>query len=72
MKLMRIFLVVIVAVMMSACGSAERQANKSQAELNNEKVKLSEQYQECMKKAGDDQAKQAQCEQYLKAAEALK
>ena len=42
MKLIRIFLVVIVAVMMSACGSAERKANKAQAELNNEKVKLSD------------------------------
>ena len=72
MKLMRIFLVVIVAVMMSACGSAERKANKAQAELNNEKVKLSEQYQECMKKAEGDMDKEAECEKYLKAAEALK
>ena len=72
MKLMRIFLVVIVAVMMSACGSAERQANKSQAELNKEKVKLSEQYQKCMEKAKEDKDKEAECEKYLKAAEALK
>ncbi|MFC1881362.1 hypothetical protein ACFL2S_07700 [Thermodesulfobacteriota bacterium] len=72
MKLMRIFLVVIVAVMLSACGSAEKQANKSQAELNKEKVKLSEQYQACMKKAEGDKEKEAECEKYLKAAEALK
>ena len=50
MKLMRIFLVVIVVGMVSACGGAERKANRSQAELNKEKVKLSEQYQKCMKK----------------------
>ena len=72
MKLMRIFLVVIVAVMMSACGGAERQANKSQAKLNKEKVKLSEQYQKCMEKAKEDKDKEAECEKYLKAAEALK
>ena len=72
MKLMRIFLVVIVAVMMSACGSAERQANRSQAELNKEKVKLSEQYQKCMEKAKGDKDKEAECEKYLKAAETLK
>ena len=69
---MRIFLVVIVAVMMSACQSAEKQANKSQAELNKEKIKLSEEYQKCMKKAEGDKEKEAGCEQYLKAAEALK
>jgi len=72
MKLMRVFLVVIVAVMMSACGSAERKANKAQAELDSEKVKLSEQYQTCMKKAEGDKDKEAECEKYLKAAEALK
>ena len=72
MKLMRIFLVVIVAGMMLACGSAERKANKSQAELNKEKVKLSEEYQKCLKNAEGDKDKEAECEKYLKAAEALK
>ena len=72
MKLMRIFLVVIVAGMMIACGSAERKANKSQAEMNKEKIKLSEEYQKCMKKAKGDKDKEAGCEQYLKAGETLK
>ena len=72
MKLMRIFLVVIVAGMMIACGSAERKANKSQAEINKERIKLIEEYQKCMKKAEGDKDKEAGCEQYLKAAEALK
>jgi hypothetical protein len=72
MKLMRIFLVVIVAGMMIACGSAERKANKSQAEINKKRIKLSEEYQKCMKKAEGDKDKEAGCEQYLKAAEALK
>ena len=69
---MRIFLVVIVAGMMIACGSAERKANKSQAEINKERIKLSEEYQKCMKKAEGDKDKEAECDKYLKAAEALK
>ena len=69
---MRFFLVVIVAVMMSACGSAEKSANRAQADLNNEKVKLSEQYQKCMEKAEEDKDKEVECDKYLKAAEALK
>ena len=72
MKLMRIFLVVIVAVMMSACQSAERRHTKSQTELNKEKIKLSEEYQKCIKKAEGDKDKEAECDKYLKAAEALK
>ena len=72
MKLMRIFLVVIVAGMMLACQSAERRHTKSQTELNKEKVKLSQEYQKCMKKADGDKEKEAECEKYLKAAEALK
>jgi len=72
MKLMRILLVVIVAGMMSACSSAERKESRSQTELNKEKVKLSEEYQKCMKKANGDKDKEAECEKYLKAAEALK
>ena len=71
MKLLRVFLVVIVVGMMSACGGAERKAQRSQAELNKEKVKLSEQYQKCMKKAEEDKDKEAECEKYLKAAEPL-
>ena len=72
MKLMRIFLVVIVAGMMSACQSAERRHTRSQTELNKEKIKISEEYQKCLKNAEGDKDKEAGCEQYLKAGEALK
>jgi len=72
MKLLRIFLVVIVAVMISACQSAERRETRSKTELNKEKVKLSQEYQKCVKKAEGDKDKEAECEKYLKAAEALK
>ena len=72
MKLLRIFLVLIVAGMIAACSSAERKESRSQTELNKEKVKLSQEYQKCMKKADGDKEKEAECEKYLKAAEALK
>jgi hypothetical protein len=72
MKLVKIFLVVFVAGMILACSSPERRNLRSQTAINKEKVKLSEEYQKCMKKAGEDEDKQAKCEQYLKAAEALK
>ena len=72
MKLVKIFLVVFAAGMILACSSAEKKADKSQAEINEQRIELTEKYQKCMEKAGDDKAKQAQCEQYLKAAEALK
>jgi hypothetical protein len=71
MKLLRVFLVVIVVAMMSACGGAEKRAHKSQTEINKEKLKLSEEYKNCMKKAKGDPEKEAGCEQYVRAAEAL-
>ena len=65
-----------VVLSVSACGclggGAEKKAHKSQAAVNEEKLELTDKYQKCMKKDGDDEAKQAQCEQYLKAAEPLK
>jgi hypothetical protein len=72
MKLVKIFLVVFAAGMLLACSSAEKKAYKSQAAVNEQRIELTEKYEKCMKKAGDDQEKQTQCEQYLKAAEALK
>jgi len=72
MKLMRVFLVVIVVGMVSACASAERKNTRSQTKINNEKIKLSEEYQKCMKKAEGVKDKESECEKYLKAAEALK
>jgi hypothetical protein len=73
-----IILVALLTVVLSvsACGclggGAEKKAHKSQAAVNERRIELTEKYQKCMKDAGDDQEKQAQCEQYLKAAEALK
>jgi hypothetical protein len=75
-QIMILVALLTVVLSVSACGclggGAEKKAHKSQAAVNEEKLELSEKYQKCMKKAGDDQEKQAQCEQYLKASEPLK
>jgi hypothetical protein len=72
MKLLKILLVVIVAGMIMACQNAQDRAAKSQEKVNRERLELVGKYQECIKKAEKDKEKEAECEQYLKAAEALK
>ena len=72
MKLLKILLVVIVAGTIMACQSAQDKAAKSQEAVNRERLELVDKYQKCIKKAEKDKEKEAECEQYLKAAEALK
>jgi hypothetical protein len=72
MKLVRIFMLVLVLVTMGACGRAERKANKAEADIRNERFRLVELYQKCVKKAGEDSARVEACDSYLKAADALK
>ena len=72
MKLIRIFLVVIVAVALLSCTSAQDRAAKSQEEINKQRLELVGKYKDCMKKAEGDKAKEVECDQYLKAADALK
>jgi uncharacterized protein YcfL len=72
MKFMKIFLVVIVAGMILACSSSQDKAYKSQEAVNKERLTLIDKYKKCMKKADTNKEKEAQCEQYLKAADALK
>jgi hypothetical protein len=71
MKVKQCLCVVAITILIAGCGSAERKANKSVAEVNKERLSLIEDYQKCVKKAGDDQAKAEACETYRKSAEAL-
>lgn len=66
-------------LLLSACGSAERDAARAQERayeaqerVAEERLDLVEKYQKCIKDAGSDQVKAAACDSYLKAAEALK
>lgn len=79
MKMIHFFLLFFVAISLLACGSSERQSNRAQAdasdtqaEVNNERLKLIEEYKKCIADAGDDSAKAETCESFLKAADALK
>lgn len=73
------FLVALaILFLVSGCGSAKRKANKSQAkvnvtieEVNEKRLEMIEEYEKCIKKAGNDAAAAERCDSYLKAAEAL-
>jgi outer membrane biogenesis lipoprotein LolB len=51
---------------------AQAGASEAQKEIAQERLKLVDNYQTCVKQAGADQQKAAACESYLKAADALK
>ena len=72
MKFVRVFAVVFITVVILACASSQDRAYKSQEAVNKERLELIDQYKSCMKKAEKDKEKQAECEKYLKAADALK
>ena len=57
---------------LTACSSPQDRAYKAQQKVHEERLELIDKYQKCMKKAGDDEKKKQDCDQYLKAAEALK
>ena len=79
MKLIKFFLLTIFALALLGCASAQEKESeaqekesKAQEEIHKERLELTEKYQECMEDAEGDKAKAESCEQYLKAAEALK
>jgi len=47
-------------------------AYKAQEDVHNQRIELVEKYQDCMKNAEKKQSDTSVCDQYLKAAEALK
>ena len=79
MKTVKALLIVCVVVMLVACGSSSRRADratadsaKKQSKIAEERLKLVEDYKKCVDKAGDDKDKVEACDTYLKAAESLK
>lgn len=72
MKFMKIFLLVIVSGVMLACASPEEKAYESQTAVNEERLDLIEQYKACEEKTEKNKTDDAECEKYLKAADALK
>lgn len=72
MKSIYIFLLASIVGLTLACSSPQDKAYTAQEKVHKERLKLVEQYQKCLKKAGEDKQKIEACDQYLKAAEALK
>jgi len=72
MKSIYMFVLAIIVGMTLACASSQDKAYEAQEKVHKERLKLVEKYQKCMKEAGEDQQKKEACDQYLKAADALK
>jgi len=72
MKSVFVLALALTLMLFTACSSSQDKAYKAQEKVSKERLELVDKYQKCMKKAGADEAKKQDCEQYLKAAEALK
>ncbi len=64
--------IIALALALSGCSSPQDKAYKAQENVHNERLALIDKYKACLDKAGDDKMKAEACDQYLKAAEALK
>ena len=72
MKVIQCVCVFAIILTIAGCGGAERKVNKSVAKVNEERLSLIKDYEKCVKKAGEDEAKSEACDTHLKAAEALR
>ena len=72
MKSIYIFIFAMIIGLTIGCASSQDKAYKEQRKVHKERLDLVEKYQKCLKEAGDDKVKTEACDQYLKAAEALR
>jgi len=72
MKTAPVLLLSTAALAMVACSSPQERAYEAQEQVHEERLKLIDDFRDCMADAGDDKVKAETCDQYLKAAEALK
>ena len=61
-----------VTILLASCSSPQDRAFEAQEKVHEERLKLVDEYKECLEDAGADKLKIETCDQYLKAAEALK
>jgi|GEM_PF-2051730 len=59
-------------LMTFSCASSQDKAYKAQEKVHNQRLELIEKYRDCLKKVEKENADKDICDQYLKAAEALK
>ena len=76
MRLTRIIMLLSIATSVMGCGGgprrAEARAHQASADVSSGRLKLVDQYQGCVKKAGEDVQKVEACDSFLRAAVALK
>ena len=72
MKSIYMFLIACLVGLTLACSSPQHRAYEAEAKVNQEKLRLVQEYQKCLKEAGDNNAMKEACESYLKQVEALK
>ena len=72
MKLIYAFVLPLVVGIVLGCASPQDRAYEAQENVYKERLRLVDEYQKCVQKAGNDKQKAEACDQYLKAAEALK
>jgi uncharacterized protein YcfL len=72
MKQIVIAVLSLFVISLLGCSSPQDRAYDAQEKVHKERLALIEQYQACLKDAGNDPLKTEACDQYLKAAEALK
>jgi hypothetical protein len=72
MRVKQCVCVLAITLLIAGCGNAERKANKSVANVNDQRLSLIKDYEKCVKKAGEDAVKSEACDTYLKAADALR
>ena len=73
------FIIFLIIGMLTACSTPEEKAHKAKAKnynaqekIHTERLNLVNEYKKCLEKAGEDKTKVEACDQYLRAAEALK
>ena len=67
----KIFMAIALCGFLAACSSPQDDAAEAQEKVSEERLKLIDQYRECMDAAEGDDTKMGECDSYLKAAEAL-
>ena len=72
MKPVVALMLALTLAILTACASPQDRAAKAQEDVSKQRLELVDKYQKCMQKAGEDEQKKQDCEQYLKAADALK
>ena len=72
MKSITMVILALVFGLTLGCSSPQKKAYRAQESVHKERLKLVDEYKKCLEKAGNEKEKIEACDQYLRAAEALK